>query len=627
MIREQLDKWCEWGVLALVLALLVYAPLSVGALRTTDLVVLQWLAAGILALWTLRLWISPEPRLLWPPVCWAVLAFVIYAAARYPSAQIEYVARLELLRVLVYAVVFLAVVNHTARPESVQLIVIALALVAIFTAGYAVWQFFAKSNTVWEFTRMDIYTGRGSGTFMSPNHLAGFLEMVLPLALAFALAGRIGPGLRIFLGYAVIVAAAGVAVTVSRGGWTAAGVSLALLLGWLVALRRRTLAVILGALMLVVVVGALVAGSQITQSRRDNKLKADIASDARFEYWATATAMWKDHPWLGAGPGHYGFVMRRYRPETMQTRPAHPHNDYLELLADFGAAGGAIVAVALVLAGFGVWRAAKFVQRGREDEAPRNSNRFALWIGASTGLAALLVHSFLDHNLHVPANALVAVTLAALLAGLWRHVSERNTVSPGVFVKLLFTLAAIAGGAYLAQQAARLGREQTLLKLASETRPRSAERLELLKRVHAAEPMNAATTYYLGEFHWDLSGQRRADKQEMQTELLHALPWFEKTQKLDPNEPFGFIRYGMCLDRLNQSPAMALPYFQQGERLDPNGHFVQSHLGWHYLQTGDLAAAKRHLERAWRLKPYDNHFAWSQLQTVNTKLKESKITN
>jgi len=619
MIREQLDKWCEWGVLALVLALLVYAPLSVGALRTTDLVVLQWLAVGILAIWTLRLWISLEARLLWPPVCWAVLAFVAYAAARYPSAQIEYVARLELLRVLVYAVVFLAVVNHTARPESVQLIVIALALVAIFTAGYAVWQFFSKSNTVWEFTRMDIYTGRGSGTFMSPNHLAGFLEMVLPLTLAFALAGRIGPGLRIFLGYSVIVAAAGVAVTVSRGGWTAAGVSLALLLGWLVALRRRQLAAILGALMLVVVVGALVAGSQLTQNRRDQKMKADVVSDERLQYWATATAMWKDHPWLGAGPGHYGAVMRRYRPETMQTRPAHAHNDYLELLADFGAAGGVLVALALVLAGFGVWRVAKFVQRGKENEAPRNSNRFALWIGASTGLAALLVH--------IPANALVAVTLAALLAGLWRHVSERNTFSPGVVVKLLFTLAAGAGGVYLTQQAARLGREQALMALAAETKPRSAERLALLESAHAAEPMNSATTYHLGEFHYDLSEQRRADRQEMQAELLRALPWFGKTQKLDPNEPFGFIRYGMCLDRLNQPPATALPYFQQGEQLDPNGHFVQSHLGWHYLRTGDLAAAKRHLERAWRLKPYDNNFALSQLQTVNNKLKDGKITN
>ncbi len=47
---------------------------------------------------TLRLWGGESRRWLWPPVCWPILAFAVYAVVRYFLADIEYVARWELLR-------------------------------------------------------------------------------------------------------------------------------------------------------------------------------------------------------------------------------------------------------------------------------------------------------------------------------------------------------------------------------------------------------------------------------------------------------------------------------------------------------------------------------------------------
>ena len=66
-----------------------------------------------------------------------------------------------------------------------------------------------------------MYPGRGTGTYISPNNLAGFLEIILPLAVAYMLAGRIGPVTRILLGYSALVILAGIVVTFSRGGWVA----------------------------------------------------------------------------------------------------------------------------------------------------------------------------------------------------------------------------------------------------------------------------------------------------------------------------------------------------------------------------------------------------------------------
>ena len=68
-------------------------------------------------------------------------------------------------------------------------------------AIYGLVQVIAGSESVWHFTRPSQYTGRGSGTFINPNHFAGFLGMLLPLCLASVLTGRISQPMRILLGY------------------------------------------------------------------------------------------------------------------------------------------------------------------------------------------------------------------------------------------------------------------------------------------------------------------------------------------------------------------------------------------------------------------------------------------
>src|SRR5690242_3946791 len=103
MNRESLDRFCERGILGLVLAILVFGPLSTGAVRTQEFLVLQMLAAGVMILWGVRLWLSERPQLLWTPLCWVVLAFAAYAIARYATCDIEYIGRLELQHILVYA--------------------------------------------------------------------------------------------------------------------------------------------------------------------------------------------------------------------------------------------------------------------------------------------------------------------------------------------------------------------------------------------------------------------------------------------------------------------------------------------------------------------------------------------
>src|SRR4051812_32742836 len=88
--RELIDRWCERGILGLVLAILTYGPLAFGATDVFPVLVIQALVMGVLLLWIVRIWLGKPYRVLWPPVCWAVVGFMIYAVIRYRMALEEH---------------------------------------------------------------------------------------------------------------------------------------------------------------------------------------------------------------------------------------------------------------------------------------------------------------------------------------------------------------------------------------------------------------------------------------------------------------------------------------------------------------------------------------------------------
>ncbi len=118
MNRERLDDWCEKGILVLLLALLIYGPLAMGGMRNQEWAIQLAFILGAAVIWVVRMWLNREFRVLWSPVCWGVLAFVIYALARYPFATVEYSARAELVRVLAYGLLFFVVLNNINHRQS-----------------------------------------------------------------------------------------------------------------------------------------------------------------------------------------------------------------------------------------------------------------------------------------------------------------------------------------------------------------------------------------------------------------------------------------------------------------------------------------------------------------------------
>lgn len=618
MNRESLDRWCERGILCLVLGILIFSPLAFGAARLQEFLVVQALGSGVLLLWLVRVWLNDRPKFLLPPISWAVLVFLGYAIARYLTCDVEYVGRQELLRIIVYAALFFAVQNHLHRQESTQIIGFTLFGLAALLSFYALYQFLTASGKVWQVSTG--YVGRGSGTYINPNHLAGFLEMLLPLAIAYVIVGRGKALTKILIGYSALAMAVGIAVTASRGSWVAVGlalIGLALLLLLQKSFRWSAL----------ILLGLLTLSSVIALKKMDYVKKridmtfvgGKVEMQTRLVLWDSAIRMWHDHAWLGVGPGHYDLRFRAYRPATVQLQPERTHNEYLNTLADWGLIGTTIIASAIGLLAVSVTKIWRHVQRGDRAFSSNLSDKFAFVLGSAAGLSALLLHSSVDFNFHIPANAIVAVTLMALLSSHWRFATDRFWFSARLPGKILASIILLATISYLSWQTTRLGRECLTLNHASRLADSPAEQLPLLEAAYAIEPQNGDTAHAIGEIYRRQSFDGKSDYADR---AAKAITWYQRGLTNNPHNSYNYMHWGMVLDFLNRHDE-AEAVFLRADALDPNGYFTTAHVGRHYVESGEYAAARPWLERSLLLYRKDNDVALENLRIANERLLEA----
>jgi O-antigen ligase len=631
MNRESLDKFCERGILGLVLAILVFTPLAFGGISQTpvgsslDFIlvapfnIVQWMTVGVIALWAARLWATPRPKLLWPPICWAVLAFAAYAVIRYFTADIEYVARLEMIQVLVYTFLFLAIVNNLHRQESAQIITLTLVFLALAISAYAIYQFFTGSNKVWGLIKP--YPKRGTGTFISPNNLSGFLEMILPLALACTLTSRIKAVSKVFTGYAAIVILFGIIVTVSRGSWFAVAIALLVFFAVLLFHHAHRLPALI--LLLVIVLGGAYFGTRNVFLRtRLSQIQTPAGAlndDGRFAIWRAAAKLWQENVWFGIGPGHFSYRFGKYRPAIIQVNPDRVHNDYLNTLTDFGIVGALLVAaawIALYYCAIWTWR---FVRGSPQTIGEHFSNKLTLVLGTSIGLLAILVHSFFDFNTHIPANAIVMVTLMAILTSYLRFATDRYWFTAQLWTKTLLSIALVAGLAWLSWQSARLGGESLWLMRAKKSDPASTAQIAALQKAFSIEPKNFQTARAIGEAYRLQSFQNTGDYEQ---QALEAMKWFKQATELNPYDDSSFLRYGICLDHIDKHDE-AFAYFDKANRIEPSSYYNSAWMGWHYVQSGDCAAALVWLNRSKQLEWHDNPIADSYLQIAENQMLQA----
>ncbi len=263
------------------------------------------------------------------------------------------------------------------------------------------------------------------GTFANRNHYAAYLAMCLSVGIGVLIAnlsneqnqswGRffrnlirwvISPKMALRLGLVVMVVA--LVLTRSRMGNISFFISLLVtgVIGLLLAKRATKSMVIL--LVSLIAVDVFLVGTYFgTQRVIERIAQTTMQAEDRGEQAAWTVDMWKDYPVFGSGLGSFPIVYPRYAGEKAWWTYTHAHNDYLEFAAETGVIGLSLLGLMVLLS----FAAALRAQYLRRDPLMRG-----LSFAAMMGILALMIHSFVDFGLQIPANAL---TFMLLLAFAW----------------------------------------------------------------------------------------------------------------------------------------------------------------------------------------------------------------
>lgn len=192
--------------------------------------------------------------------------------------------------------------------------------------------------------RLEMGVSRPGTLFIGPNGTGTLLIMAGIMCIGWAdtvLRDR-WKTLLFWIGFVTLVAA-GLAMTLSRGGWLGFGAGLAFY-----ALRSvRTLTYLL----VIVAVLALILGSSGGLKGEFLRRIQEIPTDNRIDVWKTTLNMVKAYPVVGVGAGVFPYVYERYMVEGAPPGITFAHNIFLNVLAEMGVIGLAAFLVLMFVTG------------------------------------------------------------------------------------------------------------------------------------------------------------------------------------------------------------------------------------------------------------------------------------
>ena len=310
-----------------------------------------------------------------------------------------------------------------------------LLAVAAFQATLALVQFGAGQGGLL-LLGFDPSGSGAAGTYPNRNHLAGLLEMTLPIALALLLyylgrdRGDRKRGWRrkvsflaslrghtaLVYGALAVLLVLGIIFTRSRTGIALAMIGI-LLTSFLYSRRIGGDNVYgpTGTLVVIVIgIGVSIGLAPVL----DRFSFEGALEDARWTISAAAVEGLATFLPFGSGPGTFPAVFPAFQPIALGPWFINrAHNDYIEWVF-----GGGIPAALLILLLLGLYLF-QWTRVYRRDSWSRY--RF-VQVAAGIGLLLLLIHEFFDYNLHTPANMVVF----ALLAGVFFSDSDQADSAP-----------------------------------------------------------------------------------------------------------------------------------------------------------------------------------------------------
>lgn len=394
----------------LLLALLMVAPLLFGAVQPWAWGSITIAAACLLLLWGVGCVIAGRVRLTWSPLYLPLMALLVLAAVQlWSRLSLDHVGTREaLIKLVTYAILFFVgqQLYASASARAWQISGATVAIYVFLMALFAIVQFFASPGLLY-----GVFPASSTavfGPYVNHGNYAGLMEMLIPVAMTLAISLRWRHPAKPFLLFVVFIALVSVFLSGSRAGLISLAVEFGLVgLVLLFTGSEQKQVLVVG-----IVVAALAVGffywldpGDVWGRWGQMASKPELALGSRDKIAADSLRMSRDHLAYGVGLGAFETAYTPYQTVVTDLTIDYAHNDYVQFLAEAGIWGWILTPISIAM--FLVLSFRHLPSRLRQQSG-------WLQFGAAVGVCGLLVHSFSEFNLHIPANAAWFTFLAAL---------------------------------------------------------------------------------------------------------------------------------------------------------------------------------------------------------------------
>jgi len=411
--------------------LLMFGPLAFGAVEPWSIYILETGSVLLTLLWLGKQWLDGELTVQWNPLFLPMAGFgalillqIVLGATAYRHDTIS-----GALLYCAYAMLCFLAGQTLLRSSQARKIAAIVAVYGIAIAIFALLQGVSPNGKLY-WLRRPTMGGAIYGPYVNHNHYAGLMELLMPVALVLSLTRLSGERERIAAGLAAAIMAVTVFLSGSRGGMIA--ISIELVLFFLLFLRQgvplfrnkygKWVAAGIAAFAFVLVIW--LGGRELTSrvSSIATETHTELSGGMRISIDRDTFRMFRNKPVLGWGLGTFPTVYPRFRSFYTNFFVNEAHNDYLQLLSEMGLLGfGTMVWFLITL----YRHALRKIGNWMSDVSD------AVTLACTLGVTGILVHSLLDFNLQIPANAALYYVLCTIAAAppLLQRSRKRRPVS------------------------------------------------------------------------------------------------------------------------------------------------------------------------------------------------------
>jgi O-antigen ligase len=409
--RRERSAQVETVLLYGIFGLLLFGPVAFGAVEPWSIFVVEAGATALFLLWIGRQVLDSEMKVRWNPLFLPMGIFgllivsqLIFRGTAYPHDTVS----VALLYVAYAMLCFLAgqTLLRGAQARSLTLI---FSVYGAALAGFALLQAISSNGKLY-WIRQPRMGGWIYGPYVNHNHYAGLMEMLVPIPLVLSLT-RLAPAkVREAAAAAAAVMVGTIFLSGSRGGMLAIVAEIVILAALLVKQKRGLRTAIGIGVFMAIVIGLLVwiGGPELSKRLATaGPGHTELSGDIRTYINRDGFRMFLKKPVFGWGLGTFPIVYPQFRTFYSNFFVNEAHNDYLQLLVEMGLLGFATM----------VWFLVTLYTRGVKKIGNWTGEiSGAMTLACLLGISGILVHSAVDFNLQIPANAALFYVLCTVAA-------------------------------------------------------------------------------------------------------------------------------------------------------------------------------------------------------------------